>query len=201
MANAKTKPKKIAELVAAPPLIKLDIACGQNKQPGFVGIDIAPCEGVDIVHDLWTYPWPLSDSSVEVAFCSHYVEHIPMEYVQHNGRRKDALLAFFDELYRVLVPEGQVTIVSPYWSSIRCWQDPTHRRAINENTFLYTWKWWREQNRLDHYGVECDFDFSYGYALDGLVTSRTEDYQRFAIRHYTNTVNDIQCTLTKKVGR
>lgn len=179
----------------------LDIACGQNKQQDAIGIDISPCDGVDIVHDLWTYPWPIEDSSVESAFCSHYIEHIPMEYVYHNTKTKDALLAFFDEVYRILVPDGQITIVSPYWMSIRSWQDPTHRRAVSEHTFLYTWKEWRSQNKLDHYNVECDFDFSYGYVMDPSWSSRSEEALRFAVKYYQNVVNDIQCTLTKKVGR
>ena len=32
--------------------MKLDIACGQNKQKGFKWVDIAPGEGVDFVWDL-----------------------------------------------------------------------------------------------------------------------------------------------------
>lgn len=195
------KPKANNNIVIVPPRINLDIACGQNKQTGFVGIDIAPCEGVDIVHDLWTYPWPIESESVAAAHCSHYIEHIPMEYVNHNGIYKDALFAFFDEVYRILVPDGSITIVSPYWTSVRCWQDPTHRRAITENTLLYMWKEWRVTNRLSHYNVECDFDFSYGYAIDPNWASRQEEAQRFAVRHYANTVIDMQCTLHKRVGR
>jgi len=205
------------ELAVAPALIKLDIACGQNKQEGYTGIDIAPCDGVDIVHDLWTYPWPIEDDSVEQAFCSHYVEHIPMEYIKFiDGRpydgtlvhgapnqitRKDALLAFFDEVYRILVPDGTITIIGPYANSDRAWQDPTHRRAINANTFLYTWKAWREGNKLDHYNVTCDFDFSYGYGFDPTWASRNDEARAYALKHYWNVANDIYVTLIKRVGR
>ena len=184
---------------AAIPL--LDIACGQRKQPGATGIDIAECEGVDIVHDLNNYPWPIDSDSVQTAMCSHYIEHIPMIHVQHDGRNKDALLAFFDEVYRILVPEGQLTILVPYYTSVRCWQDPTHRRAINENTLLYTWKHWRVENKVDHYNVSCDFDFAYGYSIDPVWSQRPEETQRFALRHYNNVAWDMQATLTKKVGR
>lgn len=199
--QARRRPARQNGRTPPPGPIKLDIACGQNKQPGFVGIDIAPCEGVDIVHNLWEYPWPIESGSVEVAFCSHYIEHIPMEYVTHNEKRKEAFLAFFDEVYRILTPEGQITIVAPYWSSVRCWQDPTHRRAISENSFLYVWKAWRESNKLDHYNVECDFDFTYGFAVDAQWVSRTEETRNFASRHYINVLNDIQITLLKRVGR
>jgi hypothetical protein len=57
--------------------MKLDIACGQSKAPGFTGIDIAALPGVDIRYDLRHFPWPIADASVEEAYCSHYLEHVP----------------------------------------------------------------------------------------------------------------------------
>lgn len=187
----KTRP---LNLVPAPQLINLDIACGQRKQPGYTGIDRAACEGVDIVHDLWIYPWPVADASVQTAYCSHYIEHIPM--VEYNG--KDALFMFFDELYRILVPGGQITIIAPYYASMRCWQDPTHRRAISEATFLYANKGWRDLNGLSHYDVRADFDFGYSYVLDQAVAARNDEARAFWMRHYQNVINDIQVTLTKR---
>ena len=96
-----TRTKRKLELIeppAPPSLIKLDIACGQNKNPGFIGMDWTAADGVDIVHDLTVYPWPIEDGSVEQAFCSHYIEHIPMVEVEAHGHTaQDALLAFFDE--------------------------------------------------------------------------------------------------------
>lgn len=175
-------------------LIKLDIACGQNKREGFVGVDIAACPGVDFVHDLNVYPWPFEANSVEEAFCSHYIEHIPMEYICG----KDALFCFFDEVHRILVPGGKIQIVAPYYSSMRAWQDPTHRRAITDATFFYLSKSWREANKLDHYSVTCDFDTAGGYAYDQAWTIRNAEAQGFAARHYINAVNDIWVTLTKK---
>ena len=51
--------------------IRLDIGCGANKQPNFVGIDMLPLKGVDIVWDLETTPWPLPDECVLTAVASH----------------------------------------------------------------------------------------------------------------------------------
>jgi len=56
--------------------IRLDIGCGANKNPGFVGMDIRPLPDVDIVQDVEEFPWPLPDESVLMAVCSHVVEHI-----------------------------------------------------------------------------------------------------------------------------
>lgn len=55
--------------------MKLDIACGQRKQEGFMGIDICDIPGVDIVWDLETFPWPIWNNEVTDFVCSHYVEH------------------------------------------------------------------------------------------------------------------------------
>lgn len=195
------KARRALKKAGKPTPIKLEIACGQNKTEGFVGIDIAPIEGVDIVHDLWTYPWPIESESVAEARAIHYIEHIPMEYVQHNGQRKDALIAFFDEVYRILIPDGTLFIIAPYYASMRCWQDPTHRRAINDATFMYAWKEWRATNKLDHYNMECDFDFSYGYGYAQDWIGKNDETRAFGARHHNNVVADIHVTLTKRVGR
>lgn len=169
-----------------PQLIKLDIACGQNKKKGFTGIDIAKVDGVDIIHDLTKFPWPFEDNSVGEAFCSHYVEHTP------------DLIAFMNEVYRILAPGAQLTIHAPYYTSMRCWQDPTHLRAISEASFLYYNKGWREANRLTHYPITCDFDFTYGYVMGAEWAAKSPEAQQYAIAHYWNVVSDITVTLTKK---
>jgi len=121
----------------------------------------------------------------------------------------DGLILFMDEVYRILTDSytdekgdthgGIIKVIAPYYSSMRCWQDPTHRRAISEVTFMYFNKQWREINRLDHYGIKADFDFVYGYDMDSQIASRNQEFRDFAIKHYINVINDIQVTLTKRV--
>lgn len=167
--------------------IKYDLACGQNKQEGFIGVDYVKAKGVDIVADLTKFPWKFAkDNSADELFVSHYVEHTP------------DLIKFMDECYRILKPGGTMTVLAPYYSSMRCWQDPTHVRAISEATFLYFNKQWRTDNKLDHYKIKSDFDFTYGYNMAPEWASRNEEAKMFAIRHYINVVNDIQVVLTKK---
>lgn len=165
-------------------VIKYDLACGQNKQEGFIGVDIAG--DCDIKFDLTKFPWKFAkDNSVDELFVSHYIEHTP------------DLIKFMDECHRILKPGGKLSIVAPYYSSMRCWQDPTHLRAISEATFLYFNKGWRDQNRLDHYPIKSNFDFSYGYNFSPEWATRSEEARNFALRHYMNVVNDIQVVLTK----
>lgn len=169
-------------------IIKYDIACGNNKQQGFVGVDITR-EGTqaDIVYDLEKFPWKFAkDNTVDEIFCSHYVEHTP------------DLIKFMDECYRILKTGGKMTVFAPYYSSIRAWQDPTHKRAISEASFIYFNKAWREMNKLEHYGIKSDFDFTCAHIVAPEWANRSQESRDFAIRHYFNVVYDIQLMLTKR---
>jgi len=165
---------------------KLNLACGQNKIEGFFGIDIADTDAADAIMDLEKYPWNIESESAEEIVCNHYVEHV------------DDLIKFMDECYRILKTDGKLRIVAPYYTSIRCWQDPTHKRAISEASFFYYNKEWRDTNKLDHYKIKSDFNFEYGYNIDTEWTSRNTEQRDFAIKHYWNVVSDIIVTLTKK---
>jgi predicted SAM-dependent methyltransferase len=185
---------------------KLSLACGDNKPEGFYGVDIAKTDSTDFVQNLFEFPWSqFPDNSVDEIECSHFVEHIP-----HGDGYHDTFFQFFDEVHRILKPaefnpanpniptKGFMNIVCPYYSSMRAWQDPTHMRAISEATFLYLNKEWRVNNKLDHYDVSCDFDFSYGYVLAPEWQTRNQEAQAFAMRNYINVINDIQVMLVKR---
>jgi len=186
--------------------LKLSLACGDHKPDGFKGVDIIKTDSADYVQDLLTFPWSqFADNSVDEIECQNFVEHIP-----HGDSYNDPFFQFFDEIYRILKPaefspenpniptKGFAVITCPYYSSMRAWQDPTHQRAISEASFLYVNKQWRIDNKLDHYPVQCDFDFSYGYVLAPEWQTRSQESQAFAIKHYNNVVTDIQVQLIKR---
>ncbi|MCL4234989.1 MAG: methyltransferase domain-containing protein [Deltaproteobacteria bacterium] len=97
----------------------LDVGCGPNKEPGSFGVDHAPFEGVDLVHDLDATPWPLADSSFERANASHIVEHV------------EDMVDFFREIHRVCAPGAEVRIVTPHFTNRCAYLDPTHRRYLS----------------------------------------------------------------------
>jgi len=174
-------------------MIKIDLACGQNKQPDHIGVDIAG--DCDIKHDLFNnFPYPFEDNYADEIFSSHFIEHIPMEYL--NG--KDKLFCFVDECYRILKPGGKLTLVFPSAMSTRAFQDPTHRRFIPAATAYYFNKQWREVNKLDHYNVICDFDFQIGEAINGNWINRSNDAKMFANQNYWNVIDDLWFIMTKK---
>ena len=172
--------------------IKLDIACGQNKQKGHVGIDIAAIDGVDIVHDLNRYPWPIETGSVREAFSSHYVEHIPMDLIADDGRRVDGMMTFMDELWRVCKDGAKVLIVHPYFKCERAFQDPTHRRFITSATWHYFNRDWRKAQALDHYPVSCHFEIvAQTWSWFDDISARASEYQQRAVLKDWDVIADL----------
>ena len=154
--------KSIEELLREKSGIRLDIGCGGNKNPGFVGLDARPLDGVDIVWDVLKFPWPLPDESVLIATASHLLEHIPpfqtdpkliglLDLLKKLGVIDDAdirdyigaydskpqFIAFMDEVWRVMKPGGQFAISVPHGRSDGFLQDPTHCNAMNEARWVY----------------------------------------------------------------
>ena len=107
--------------------ILLDVGCGAAKQPNFVGLDKVRYPGVDIVHDLETFPYPLKDNSCLTIIAKQVVEYI----------RPQVIMQVFDELWRIMKPGGQLVIKTPYPGSSTFWSDPTICNGMNEHTFLY----------------------------------------------------------------
>lgn len=174
--------------VETPKLLKLDLGCGKNKRSGFIGVDSRAFDGVDQVVDL-RGSWPWGDGTVEEAHASHFVEHLTASDRIH----------FANELHRVLIPGGKATLVTPYWKSARAYGDLTHQwPPVAEWWFLYLNKGWREQNAPHNDVYTCDFDWTVGYSLHPTVQVRNQEFQQFAVTHYTEAAQDMIATLTKK---
>ncbi len=188
MSDVTVKPDNLLEI--APPVkppFNLDLGCGQACREGFEGVDIVPGPGVRHVVNLWKFPWPFQTDSVDEIFCSHHVEHIPMCYVTKDNEYLhvpkthediDLFFAFFNEMYRVLKPEGKATIICPSATSDRGFQDPTHRRFIVSSTWLYLSEDWRKSNKLDHYGITCAFAQELQATYSLLADGRTDEVKQ-----------------------
>lgn len=142
--------------------IKVDLGCGANKQEGFVGMDIRPLKGVDIVQNLEQFPWKLPDECASLVVASHVLEHInpastdprlvglinllmkkkiiSMEEVKENIGEVEifgGFIRFMDEVWRILKKKSRFAFVVPYAGSQGFSQDPTHINPINEATLAY----------------------------------------------------------------
>lgn len=192
--SRKAATAKTAKAEAAKEPLRLDLGCGPNKKPGHIGIDKIKFPGVDKVLDIGSARLPYADASVAEVFSSHFLEHLGATERIH----------VFNEVFRVLKPNGTFTVIVPHWSSSRAYGDPTHQwPPMGEFALFYTNAKWRGENAphtdAEHWdrGYSCDFDFTWGYSLHPSVGVRSQEYQTFAAQHYKEAVMDMSATLTK----
>lgn len=196
---------------------RLNLACGQKPKEGYCNIDCVAMEGVDEVVDLLDFPWRIESDSVEKIYCEHFVEHIPhdlasyklLKLIQRNASHtmqmrtkdidtRDGLIQFIDEVYRIMKLEGEMDIISPYYSSETMWRDPTHCRAITDFTFHYFNKKWRDNSGLSHYGIKSNFDVEVlNHVLYDDMFTKEEDVRMKGTRFNINVVANVIIRLTK----
>lgn len=107
--------------------IVLDVGCGLAKQKGAIGIDWAKIPGVDIVHDLSRFPWPVPSNICSRIIMSHVWEHI-----EPRHRNKT-----MDECWRIIRHDGQLFIAAPYANTWLANAHPEHYQCPNEGTFRF----------------------------------------------------------------
>ncbi|BAZ16565.1 type 11 methyltransferase [Calothrix sp. NIES-4071] len=105
-------------------ILRVDIGCGDRKPQNFVGVDIHPGIGVDIVADL-NKEFPFPDNSVDELRAHDAIEHL------HDR------INTMNEIWRVCKPGAKVDILVPSTDGRGAFQDPTHVSFWNINSFLY----------------------------------------------------------------
>jgi len=96
----------------------LDLGCGDNKVEGAVGLDNIAQTGVNIVHDLLHFPYPIKSNEFDTIYLRHVIEHFNI----------DKINKIMNECYRILKKDGQLFINVPHVFSIPAFTDPTHKQ-------------------------------------------------------------------------
>jgi hypothetical protein len=170
-------------------MVKLDLGAGENKKDGFIGVDIRPFEGIDVVANLGRDPWPWENESVDEVHCAHMLEHL-------TGPQR---IHFANELYRVLKPEAKAAIITPHFGSIRAYGDLTHQwPPVVSFWYLYLNAKWRKENAPHVVEYSCDFDHGYGFSLHPVIQLKNQEYQNYAVVHLLEGAQDLYVTLTKR---
>ncbi|XMA23514.1 methyltransferase domain-containing protein (plasmid) [Bacillus bombysepticus] len=107
---------------------KLHLGCGRNILEGWINLDIAPLEGVDVIANLnhcKTKPLPFDDNSIDEFLAVHLLEHIQQP------------LDLMEELHRIAKQNAIMVCHVPYGSSDDAFEDPTHIRQFFLNSFTY----------------------------------------------------------------
>lgn len=124
-----TELEKVESLMKLRAKVQVNLGCADSPLPNFINVDMLDLPGVDIIHDLETFPWPFPDNSVDLIIASQLVEHI--------NPHKGIFIKFMDEAWRILKDKGQFMIATPYAPSTGYFQDPTHVNPCNELTWSY----------------------------------------------------------------
>jgi SAM-dependent methyltransferase len=170
-------------------MLRLDLACGTAKKPGFLGVDLVATPQTDVVVDLTRTPWPWADGSVAEVHCAHFFEHL-------DGQQR---IDFMHELHRILVPGGKATLVVPHARSDGAIQDPTHQwPPLTESSFGYFNAEARRGMNVAHYPIHCDFDFEVEMVLGRAWRSRPEPEQVMAVRHFWNVATELVVHLVRR---
>lgn len=178
--------------------MKIDLGCGGKKVgPDWIGVDQYPMDGVDVVLNIGSDPWPWADDSVDEAYCSHFLEHLT------NFGGAWERVHFFNELGRVLKPGAKCTLIIPHWNSNRFYGDPTHCEPFSEMGFYYLNREWRKSQaphtdaEWNPAGYTCDLSATWGYAMHPSLMVRNQEYQQFALGNFKEAAQDIHATLVK----
>lgn len=115
--------------------MKLNLGCGKNKIPGYLGVDISKTNATDIIHDLNKFPYPFKANSVDEILMDNVLEHLI------------DTVAVMEELHRISKNSAIIRIYVPYAKSDGAFTDPTHKRFFTEQSFKY----FSDKNRLNYY--------------------------------------------------
>ena len=103
----------------------LDVGCGKLKHPGAIGLDRNPATDADVLCDLDRTPYPFCNDSFDEIRALHVVEHV------------EDVIRFMEELHRILRPGGRLYLLTPHYTDVGSFRDPTHRRHLNSYSFIY----------------------------------------------------------------
>lgn len=101
---------------------RLNVGCGHLSKPGFVNLDIAKVDGVDVVGSVLALPF--ATGSMDLVECQDVLEHVDVT-------------AAMREVHRVLRPGGVAVIQAVHFTSRDFPADPTHVRSFSNRTFSF----------------------------------------------------------------
>jgi SAM-dependent methyltransferase len=130
---------------------RVNLGSGKDYKPGWLNIDILERAEPDLVLDLGQpVQLPLEaptcrggavrlePGQLDVVYANNVLEHVP------------DLPMLMTQVLALLKEGGRFQIEVPYEKALTAWQDPTHLRALNENSWLYYTDWFWYLGWFEH---------------------------------------------------
>lgn len=166
--------------------VKLNLGSGKDWRKDYLNADIQDSKNPDWVVDISKIHWNevidtrLGTFKIEKGMFSEIIANDVLEHIPD-------LVAAMTNCKDLLCKGGEFHIHVPYDLSLGAWQDPTHVRAFNENSWLYytDWHWylgWKDKFTMQTLELELS---EYGETLpkdDNLIrTPRAIDAMRVVL--------------------
>ena len=135
--------------------LRINLGCGNKRLEGYIGVDRFPCEAAGVLCDV-TRSLPFRDDSVDEFFLDNLIEHVP------------DIPALMAEIVRAAKDRATAVIVTPHFTALSSWKDPTHLHHLSYFSFDHF-----EKLSVRHYvggGLKVvGRKLSFGGGLMGLV--------------------------------
>lgn len=126
--------------------MNINLGCGEDIEPGAINVDMVDLPGVDIVHNLMEFPYPFLDGMADYIKAFDVIEHL----ANYTDDKRPSVVAFIDEMYRILKRGGKLEIRTPSYDAEFLWIDPTHVRGFDVRS-------------MDFFDPDTDFGKSTGF--------------------------------------
>lgn len=130
---------------------QINLGSGKDYKPGWLNLDVIDRAEPDLVLDLGKpqdFPVKavtrfgtelvLEAGSVDKVYANNVLEHVP------------DLPCLMTNVLTLLKEGGEIEIEVPYEKALTAWQDPTHIRAMNENSWIYYIEWFWYLGWFEH---------------------------------------------------
>jgi|TARA_R110000851_G_scaffold72142_2_gene160079 predicted SAM-dependent methyltransferase len=158
--------------------MKLHLACGNRKIPGFVNIDIQESPAVDVVSDVADLPY--EESSVDLIYSCCFIEHLGRNNeisFFRNTSWHDAL----DNWYKILKPGGQIYLATMDFEAV-C-KEYLQNKNLDQLLGILVGG---QKNEEDLHGMIFDFKV----LSDGMKNKGFKKVQRYNWWEFEPFVND-----------
>jgi len=122
--------------------MKLNLGSGFRPQSDHINLDIRPEVNPDIICNI-EEGLPFKDNCLDAVMAFDVLEHI------HLGKTVEAI----EEIYRVLKPEGRLSVFVPSADGRGAFMDPHHLSFWNINSWLY----YMDDAHRNLYGIKAKF--------------------------------------------
>ncbi len=121
---------------------RMNLGSGKDYLPGWINVDIAERANPDLVLDLsQPLQFPLTLQSATLGALTLRAGCLETIYANNVLEHVSDLPALMTNALTLLGDNGIFAIEVPYEGARTAWQDPTHVRALNENSWRYYTEW------------------------------------------------------------